>query len=105
LAEEETAHPANYHSCRYAKDEMRKKKQPQGTPKKNRNGKVFSSNLIKQNVSFATALRGHTDQKIHQETTASTSTSVPKPSKIKQKETGQSVPASSVNIETQDNML
>jgi hypothetical protein len=50
----ETAHPANYRGCRYAKDEMRKKK-PQGAPK-NTNGRVFSSNLIKHNVSFATTL-------------------------------------------------
>jgi hypothetical protein len=86
LAEGETAHPANYCSCRYAKEEMQKKK-PQGTPK-NTTGRVFSSNLMKPSVSFVAALRGHTGQKIHQEAaasaSASASASVHKPSKIKQ---------------------
>jgi hypothetical protein len=71
---------------------------------KSTNGRMFSSNLIKPNVSFAGALRGHTDQKIHQETATGASTSDPEPSKMKQ-ETGQSVPAPSVNSELQDNIL
>jgi hypothetical protein len=55
LAEGETAHPANYRGFRYAKEEMRRKKKPQGAPK-NTTGKVFSSNFTKPTVSFAAAL-------------------------------------------------
>jgi hypothetical protein len=62
LTEGEKAHPANYRGCRYSEEEMRKKLQ--GTPKK-KTGKVFSFNLIKSSVSFATELQGHIDQKIH----------------------------------------
>jgi hypothetical protein len=61
LAEGETAHPANYRSCRHAKVEMRKEK-PQVTPK-NTAGRVFVSNFIKPSVSFAAALQGHKDKK------------------------------------------
>jgi hypothetical protein len=54
---------------------------------------VFSSKLVKLSVSFVAAIRGHNDQKLHRQAAASASTSVPKPSKIKQQGTGQSVPA------------
>jgi hypothetical protein len=53
LTEGEAAHPANYHSCRHAKEEMQKKSQ--GTPK-NITERVFSSKLIKPNVYFGAAL-------------------------------------------------
>jgi hypothetical protein len=56
LADGEKAHPANYRGCKHAKEEMRKKK-PQGTPKIT-SGRVFSSNPVKPNLSFAAALRG-----------------------------------------------
>jgi hypothetical protein len=54
LAEEETAHPANYRGCRLAKEEMREKK-PQGTPKTT-TGRAFAAKFIKASVSFAAAL-------------------------------------------------
>jgi hypothetical protein len=53
----------NYQCCRHAKEEMGNEKS-QGTPK-NRTGRVFSSKLIKPNMSFATALRGHKHQKMY----------------------------------------
>jgi hypothetical protein len=127
LVEGETAHPANYRGCRHAKEELRRKKQPQGTPK-HTTGRVFSSTLTKANVSFAAALRGQTDQQRQQEEPASrpvtqrthkeaaprgqteqrthrekaeTGPETPKP---RRNETGQSVPATSVNSEPLDNM-
>jgi hypothetical protein len=65
LAEGEKAHPANYRSCKHAKEEMRKKK-PQGTPKPT-TGRVFTTKLINPSVSFAAALRGHTEQNTNEE--------------------------------------
>jgi hypothetical protein len=83
LAEGDTAHLANYHGFRYAKEEMWKQK-PQETPR-NTSGRVFSSNLIKLCLFFTAALRGHTDQRIHQEVAESTSDpELPKPNNRKQ---------------------
>jgi hypothetical protein len=59
LADGEKAHPAIYRGCKHAKEEMRKKK-PQGTPKTT-SGRVFSSNPVKPNLSFAAALRGQAE--------------------------------------------
>jgi hypothetical protein len=67
LAEGERAHPANYRSCRHAKEEMRKKK-PQGTPKK-RNWKgvdiQFKKNQVypSQQRSEVTMIKRHTRRK------------------------------------------
>jgi hypothetical protein len=54
LAEGERADPANYHGCRHAKEEIRKKK-PQGTPDTT-TGRVFAAKFINPSVSFAAAL-------------------------------------------------
>jgi hypothetical protein len=54
VADGEKAHPANYCSSKHAKEEMRKKK-PQETTR------VFSSNPVKPNLSFAAALRGQAE--------------------------------------------
>jgi hypothetical protein len=97
LAEGETAHPANYCGCRHAKEEMRRKRKPQGTPK-NTTGRVFSSSFTKPTVSFAAALRGQTEQKRQQEEAASSSQTP----QLGRKERGQSVPAPIVNSEPQD---
>jgi hypothetical protein len=59
LADGEKAHPANYRDCKHDKEEMRKKK-PQGTPKTTC-GRVFSSNPVKPNLSFAAALHGQAE--------------------------------------------
>jgi hypothetical protein len=96
LAEGETEHPANYRRCRHAKEEMRKKKKPQGTLK-NTTGRVFSSTFTKPTVSFAAALRGQAEQKGQQEEAASGSETP----KLGQKQRGQSVPAPIVNSEPQ----
>jgi predicted adenine nucleotide alpha hydrolase (AANH) superfamily ATPase len=60
LAEEEKAHPANYRGCRYAKEEMHKRKS-QRTPKTTTR-RVFSSNLTTPGVSFVVALQGSIEQ-------------------------------------------
>jgi hypothetical protein len=65
LADGEKAHPANYRGWKHAKEEMRKKK-PQGTPKPTA-GRVFSSNSVKPNLSFAAALRGQAEIQQQQE--------------------------------------
>jgi hypothetical protein len=65
LAEGEKAHPANYRGCRHAKEEMRKKK-PQRTTNPT-TGRVFATKFINPSVSFAAALRGHTEQKTNEE--------------------------------------
>jgi hypothetical protein len=49
-------HPANYRSCRHAKEDMQKKKS-QRTP-----GRVFSSNITTADESFAAAHRGETEE-------------------------------------------
>jgi hypothetical protein len=64
------AHPTNYRGCRHAKEEMRRKKKPQGTPK-NTTVRVFSSTFTKPTVSFAAALRGQTEQQRQHEEAAS----------------------------------
>jgi hypothetical protein len=56
LVEGEKPHPANYRCCRYAKEELQRRK-TQRTPKTT-TGRVFSSNIITPGVSFAAALRG-----------------------------------------------
>jgi hypothetical protein len=91
------AHPANYRGCRHAKEEMRRKKKPQGRPQ-NTTGRVFSSTFIKPTVSFAAALRGQTEQQRQQEEAASGSETP----KLGRKERGQPVPAPIVNSELQD---
>jgi hypothetical protein len=63
LAEVERPHPANYRGYKQAKEEMRKK--PQRTPKTT-SGKVFTSNPVSPNLSFAAVLRGQ-GSKPHQE--------------------------------------
>jgi hypothetical protein len=74
---------------------MLKKKCARSSREQKKNtGRVFLSSVIKRSMSFAAVLGGNTDQKVHQEAAASANTSVPKPSKIKQQETGQSVPCS-----------
>jgi hypothetical protein len=78
---------------------MRKKK-PQGTPK-NTTGGVVPSNPVKPPLSFAAALPGKADQ-LHQEVAASTSEPDPPKTKSKQQETGQAVPAPTVNSDTLD---
>jgi hypothetical protein len=78
----------------------RRGRKAQVTQKKNWKNVLIQFNKTK--CAFAAAVRGHTDQKIHQGAAQSASTSCPELSKIKQQETGQSVPASS---ETSDNML
>jgi hypothetical protein len=94
LAEGEKAHPANYRSCRHAKEELLTKKR-QGKSK-NTTGRVFSSTFIKPQLSFAAALRGKADQ-VHQEVASSTREPEPRKTKSKQQEPGQSVPALTVN--------
>jgi hypothetical protein len=83
---------------------MRKKK-PQGTPKPT-TGRVFAAKFINPGVSYAGALRGHTEQKTNEEENGSTSKGIlyPQP-KTKQQQRGQSVPAPSVNNEPEDNMV
>jgi hypothetical protein len=103
LTEGQTAHPTNYRGCKHAKEEMQKKKQ-KGTPK-NATGRVFASKFIKPSVSFAAALLGHADQKTHDEENASASIRDTVHPNTKQQETGQSVPAPSVNSELMNNMI
>jgi hypothetical protein len=86
-------------TARHAKEELQKKK-PQGKCK-NTTGRVFSSTFIKQQLSFAAALRGKADQ-VQQEVAASTREPEPPKSKSKQQEPGQSVPAPTVNSDTLD---
>jgi hypothetical protein len=92
MAEGEKAHPANYRSCRHAKEEMLKKKKPQKTPQ-NKTGRMFFSNFRRPNVSFTAALRDQTTQQRQQEEVPSG----PEPQKLKRKETDQSVLATIVN--------
>jgi hypothetical protein len=103
LAEGEKVQPANYCSCKHAKEEMRKKK-PQGTPKPS-TGRVFATKFINPSVSFAAALRGHTEQKTNEEENGRTSKSGSVHPNTKQQQTGQSVPAPSVSNEPKDNMI
>jgi hypothetical protein len=98
LAEGDAAHPANYRGCRHAKEEMRKGR-AQGTPN-NTKEMVFSSKLVKSNLSFATAVRGQTDPMAHHET--ATSSGVPERPKPTQQEPGQPVPAPIVSSENVD---
>jgi hypothetical protein len=65
LAEGEKAHPANYLGCKHVKEEVQEKK-PQGTPKST-TGRVFTTKFINSSVSFAAALRGHTEQNTNKE--------------------------------------
>jgi hypothetical protein len=58
LAGGEKVHPANYHGCRHAKEQLQKRKS-QRTPKTT-TGRVFSSNLTTPGVSFVAALQGST---------------------------------------------
>jgi hypothetical protein len=60
LAEGENPHPAKYRGCRYAKEEMQKKK-VQRTPRTT-TGRVFASNLTTLGMSFTAALRGKTEE-------------------------------------------
>jgi hypothetical protein len=71
LAEGEKPHPANYRGCKYAKEEMRKKK-PQTTNKQTA-GRVFSANPVKPHLSFAAALRGQGNQPPPEEAPAASS--------------------------------
>jgi hypothetical protein len=103
LAERETAYPANYHGCKHAKEEMRKKK-PQGKPKTT-TGRVFATKFINQSVSFAAALRGHAEQKTNEEENGSASKRDSVQTNTKQQQTGQSVPAPSISNEPEDNMI
>jgi hypothetical protein len=103
LAEGEKAHPANYRGCKHAKKEKGKKK-PQGTPKPT-TGRVFTTKLIKPSVSFAAALRGHTEQNTNEEVKSVASKKVSVHPNTKQQQTGQSVPAPSVSNEPEDNTI
>jgi hypothetical protein len=75
---------------------MRKRK-PQGTHKTT-SGRVFSSNPVKPNLSFAAALRGQTKTTPQQEA-AAIPTSSPG-TKAKEQATGQSVQAQVVNSDS-----
>jgi hypothetical protein len=103
LDEGERAHPANYSGCKHAKEEMRKKK-PQGTPK-NTTGRVLAAKFMNPSDSFAAKLQGHTDQKTNEEENGSANKWDSIPPNTKQQQTGQSVPALSVNSELEDNMI
>jgi hypothetical protein len=98
LAEGKAAHPANYRGCRHAKEEIHKRK-AQGTPN-NTKGRVFSSKLVKSNLSFAAAVRGQMDPMTNQET--ATSSGVPECPKPTQHEPGQPVLAPIVSSENVD---
>jgi hypothetical protein len=74
-------------------------KKSQGTPK-NTTGRVFSSKLVKANLSSATTLRGQTDPKTRQETVASSR--APERPKPTQQEQSQLVPAPIINNENVD---
>jgi hypothetical protein len=100
LAEGEAAHPANYRGCKHAKEELLKKRKPQGPPKPA--GRVFSSKPVQANVTFAAALRGHTAGQKQQEAAVVPSKPQPQAAKTRQTATGQSVPALHVNSEAAD---
>jgi hypothetical protein len=59
LVEGEKPHPANYRRCRHAEELQRKKLQKTLKPI---TGRVFSSNPVSPDVSFAAALLGSTSQ-------------------------------------------
>jgi hypothetical protein len=100
LAEGEAAHPANYRGCKHAKEELIKKRKSQGPPKPA--GRVLSSRPVQANVTFAAALRGHTAEQKQQVAAVVTSNPQPEPANTRQTETGQSVPAHTINSETAD---
>jgi hypothetical protein len=85
------------------REEMTKKK-AQGTPKTT-TGRVFSAKFINPSVSFAAALRGHTEQKTNENENGSASKRDSAPPNTKQQQTGQSVPAPSVSNEPEDNLI
>jgi hypothetical protein len=60
LAEGDKAQPANYRGCRHAKEQLQKR-ESQRTPKTT-TARLFSSNLTTPTLTFATALRGSTQQ-------------------------------------------
>jgi hypothetical protein len=114
LAEGENPHLANYQGCRYAKEEMQKKKS-QRTPRTT-TGRVFSSNLTTPGVSSAAALRGRTEEQqqpqthqVDQVAVAGPATMEPRvPAALARHEqliTGQSVRALNVNSLPLDKML
>jgi hypothetical protein len=108
LADGEKPHPSNYRGCSHAREEVRRRR-AQRAPK-NTTGRVFSSNHTKPGVSFAAALRNSDDQKQPQPQRASVAGPTPVgkrsvPAPARQKDAGQSVPATNVNSPPLDNML
>jgi hypothetical protein len=81
---------------------MPKKKCRREKPREDRKttGRVFSSKLVKTNLPFATAVRGQTDPKTHQET--ATSSRVPERPKPTQQEPGRPVQAPIVSSDNVD---
>jgi hypothetical protein len=98
LAEGEKSHPANYHGCKHAKEELRKKK-PQGTPKTTSGG-MFSSKPVTLHLSFAAALLGQADHQPHQETAATTNCTETVPTKKKEHTRSLSVQVPIVNSDS-----
>jgi hypothetical protein len=111
LAEGEKPHPSNYRGCSHARDEMRNRK-AQRTPKTT-TGRVFSSHLTTQGVSFAAALRSSPDQlqrpHPHNAAAAGPATAeqrrIQAPMQQQQQNTGQSAQASNGNSASLDNMF
>jgi hypothetical protein len=103
--EGEKLHPANYRGCRHAKEELQRKKS-QKLPKTT-TVMVFSSTLTTPGVSFAAALRGSKEQS-QRPPAPQVPAAVEKPSalaSVRQQESGESVPASSVNSLPLNNMF
>jgi hypothetical protein len=99
LAEGEKAHPANYRSCKHAKEETQKRKSQ--TTSKPTAGRVFSSNPVKPHLSFTPALRGQGRPPLPGEAPAASTSEAAATNHTIQK-TGQSVQAPTVNNDSLD---
>jgi hypothetical protein len=103
LLEGENPHPANYRGCRHTKEKLQKKT-AQRAPKPT-TGRVFSATRTTPGVSFASALRGSTQQVQQQQerqvlpaARLAEKQSVPAPTQ--HSHSGQSVPAPTVNSQS-----